>query len=431
MKTNRRKFIQTSITSSVGISLVPRYVLGKGWVPPSDQILIGIIGCGMQGRGLQNALCNYPQVRLVSASDVNLNKLNLLAENTIKKYSEVQPTWGVKKIDTFQNYSEQLNQKELDAMVISTPDHWHAKQSLETMELGLDIFCEKPISHTINEGQQIVESAKINKIVFQTGSMQRSWNHFRNVSELIRNGYLGEIKKIVVHVGDPSRPCDLPPEPLPENLDWDGWLGPAPLRPYNSILSPPVDERVFPRWRWFDEFGGGIVADWGAHMFDIVQWALGTDHTGPIKIIPPKNPNAKRGLRLYYSSGIEMIHDNRKLDTDQHGIEFFGSEGKMTVARGYIKTEPENIANAKIKDSEIKLYKSDDHLLNWIESIRSRKKVITNAEIGHRTATICQLVNIGYKLGRDLDWDPERERFKGNAMANKLRRKKYRKPHKI
>ena len=431
MKTTRRKFIQSSLATGVGFWIIPRHVLGKGFVVPSDQILVGIIGAGMQGRGLQNAICNYPQLRLVSASDVERKKRQLLAKNAIKKYGQTHPTWNIDSIKLYENYQDLIHEKNLNAVVISTPDHWHAKQALEAMELGLHVFCEKPISHTIDEGRKMADSAKKNNVVFQTGSMQRSWKHFRYVSELIRNGYLGEIKKVIVYVGNPPIPCDLPEEPTPETLNWDKWLGSAPTRPYNAILSPPVEVRVFPRWRWYEEYGGGIVADWGAHMFDIVQWSLGTDHTGPVKIIPPKDTKSNRGLKMYYESGIEMIHDNRKIFDDQHGIEFFGTEGKMTVSRSRLETEPKSIASMPIKDSDIRLYKSDDHVLDWINGMKTRSGVITDAEIGHRTATICQLVNIGYKLKQTLVWNPSKERFVGNAKANRLRTKKYRKSYRI
>ncbi len=431
MKTSRRKFVQSTIGTGVGLWIIPRYVLGKGFVSPSDQITVGIIGTGMQGRGLQNAICNYPELRLISASDVERTKCQLLAKNAIKKYQRTQPGWNINSINLCSNYQDLLQEKNLNAVVIATPDHWHAKQSIEAMELGLHVFCEKPISHTIDEGRKIANSAKKNNIVFQTGSMQRSWKHFRHVSELIRNGYLGEIKKVVVYVGDPPIVCDLPEEPTPDTLDWDKWLGAAPVRPYNAILSPPVEVRVFPRWRWYEEYGGGIIADWGAHMFDIVQWALGTDHTGPVKIIPPKNSRTTRGLKMYYENGIEMVHDNQKIFTDQHGIEFIGTKGKMKVAREHIETDPTSIANVQIKDSDIRLYHSDDHLMDWIKGMKTRNGVITDAEIGHRTATICQLVNIGYKLKQTLEWNPIKERFIGNSKANKLRTKKYRKAFKI
>ncbi len=431
MKTTRRKFIQSTFATATGLWIIPRHVLGKGFVVPSDQILVGIIGAGMQGRGLQNAICNYPQLRLISASDVEIEKRQLLAKNALKKYGRIQPTWNISSIKLYENYHDLLHENELNAVVISTPDHWHAKQALEAMDLGLHVFCEKPISHTIDEGRKMADSAKKNNTVFQTGSMQRSWKHFRHVSELIRNNYLGEIKKIVVYVGDPPIPCNLPEEPVPKTLNWDGWLGPAPVRPYNAILSPSVDVRVYPRWRWYEEYGGGIVADWGAHMFDIAQWALGTDHTGPVKIIPPFDNKAKRGLKMYYENGIEMVHDNQKIFDDQHGIEFFGKEGKMKVARGLIETEPESIANIQIKDDDIRLYQSDDHLLDWIHGMKTKNGVITDAEVGHRTATICQLVNIGYKLNQPLEWNPIKERFIGNSKANQLRNKKYRKPFKI
>lgn len=427
----RRSFVKGATITAFGISILPRHVLGKGFIPPSDQILIGIIGSGKQGRGIQNWLCNYPQVRIISASDVEVNKLNLLEKRLIEKYSRIRPLWKVRNIKKYSDYQELIEQKNLDATVISTPDHWHSKPCIEAMENDLDVYCEKPISHTIREGRLMVETALHKQRIFQTGSIQRSNKLFRHACELIRNGYLGAIKRIVVYVGDPSRPCDLPAEPTPPGIDWNAWQGPAPTRPFNAILSPPVEKDIFPRWRWFEEYGGGILADWGAHMFDIVQWALGTDHTTPITFVPTETPNALSGLRAYYKNGIEIEHSNQRILDDKHGIEFFGTEGNMTLARGTLITDPENIASAEIKESEKRLYKSEDHLLDWIKAIQNRKDPICPAEIGHRSASICHLFNIGYKLNSQLKWDPVKEKFKSNSVANKMRTKKYRRPFKI
>jgi predicted dehydrogenase len=294
---------------------------------------------------------------------------------------------------------------------------------------GMDVYCEKPLAHTLKEGRMIADAVKKYDAVFQTGSMQRSSKLFRHAAELVRNGYIGEIKKVIVYVGDPAIPCDLPSEKAPDALNWSGWLGSAPYRPYHSILSPPVEQRHFPRWRFYQEYGGGIIADWGAHMFDIAQWALGMDHTGPVKFIPPKDKEAKLGLRMFYENGIEMVHD--KFEMTKFGVKFIGSKGKLKVRRGLLETDPKNIADVVIGENDIKLYKSDDHYIDWINSIKTRKQPICDVEIGHRTSSICQLSNIAYDLNRPLEWNPVKEKFIQDREANKLRSKKYRKPFKI
>jgi predicted dehydrogenase len=317
----------------------------------------------------------------------------------------------------------------LDAVVIATPDHWHAKNSIDSLSAGMDVYCEKPLAHTLKEGRMIADAVQKHDAVFQTGSMQRSSKLFRHAAELVRNGYIGEIEKVIVYVGDPAIPCDLPSEKAPDVLNWSGWLGSAPYRPYHSILSPPVEQRHFPRWRFYQEYGGGIIADWGAHMFDIAQWALGMDHTGPVRFIPPKANEAKLGLKMFYENGIEMVHD--KFEIAKYGVKFIGSEGTLKVSRGFLETDPKNIADVVIGENDVKLYKSNDHYTDWINSIKRRKQPICDVEVGHRTSSVCQLSNIAYDLNRPLEWNPVKEKFIHDREANKLRSKKYRKPFKI
>jgi len=430
MKRNRRRFIKQSLAITSAFFIVPRHVLGKGFIAPSDKIHLGQIGTGVQGRILMNYFSRQEQVKCIAASDVEKNKLNLFEHELIKSYKKNQPDWNVKGIKKSENYKDLINNPEIDAIVIATPDHWHAKNCIDALNSGKDVYCEKPLSHTINEGRMIAKAVKKNKAVFQTGSMQRSDKLFRYACELIRNGYLGDIKKVTVYVGDPAIACDLPAEIKPPSLNWDGWLGSAPIRPYNSILSPPVEQRHYPRWRFYEEYGGGIIADWGAHMFDIAQWALGMDHSGPVFFLPPKGRNLKLGLKMFYSSGIEMCHDQIDMN-DHYGLRFEGSEGVLKIRRGELVTTPENISKIKIKSNEVKLYNSDNHYLDWINSIKTRKQPICDVEIGHRTASICQLSNIAYKFKRKLEWNPKKEKFVNDKEANEFRTKKYRKPYTI
>ncbi len=429
MNNKRRTFLKQSLTMGAGVFILPRHVLGRGFVAPSDQINLGLIGTGVQGRGLMKRFSLKDQVRWVAASDVEGDKLNLLEQELIKAYKKNQPNWDIKGVNKYADYQELLNHKGLDAVVIATPDHWHAKNSIDSLAAGMDVYCEKPLAHTLKEGRMIADAVKKYDAVFQTGSMQRSSKLFRHAAELVRNGYIGEIKKVIVYVGDPAIPCDLPSEKAPDALNWSGWLGSAPYRPYHSILSPPVEQRHFPRWRFYQEYGGGIMADWGAHMFDIAQWALGMDHTGPVKFIPPKDKEAKLGLRMFYENGIEMVHD--KFEMTKFGVTFIGSKGKLKVRRGLLETDPKNIADVVIGENDIKLYKSDDHYIDWINSIKTRKQPICDVEIGHRTSSVCQLSNIAYDLNRPLEWNPVKEKFIQDREANKLRSKKYRKPYKI
>jgi predicted dehydrogenase len=309
--------------------------------------------------------------------------------------------------------------------VIATPDHWHHIPCVLAARAGKHIYCEKPLTHNVAEGRQIVSEVKKAKVIFQTGSQQRSefGGHFRKAVEYVWNGRIGTLKTIRIGVGGPSRPCDLKGEPKPEGTDWDAWLGPAPEREYSSVLCPKGVHGHFPAWRVYQEYAGGQVGDMGAHHFDIAQWAMKMDGSGPVEVIPPANPKADRGLRYVYASGVVMIHN--EFEKDKAGKEikadcvFEGTEGTILVGRGGISSQPDTILKEPLGEKAAKVYPSSSHHGNWLECIKSGKETICPAEVGHRSATICHLGNIGYHLGRKLKWDAAKEQFVGDSTANK------------
>jgi predicted dehydrogenase len=262
----------------------------------------------------------------------------------------------------------------------------------------------------------MVDAARKNKIVFQTGSMQRSWKNFRHACELVRNGYLGKISEVLVSVGDPPMKCDLPARPLRAGLNWDQWIGPAQFREFSPVLAPPVEEDIFPNWRNYKEYGGGMVSDWGAHMFDIAQWALGMDESGPVKFIPSEG-TAKRGLQMIYENGIVMKHEDFGRSNTTR---FIGEKGRLDVSRSILDSDPANIVSATIQPNETRLYESNDHYLDWLECIKTGKKPVCDVEIGHRTSSVCNVANIAYALRRPLEWNPAKEKFKNDKEANAL-----------
>jgi predicted dehydrogenase len=271
----------------------------------------------------------------------------------------------------------------------------------------------------------MVKAARKYDRVFQTGSMQRSSSEFRKACELVRNGRIGKVKQVIVDVGPPSRPCDLPEEAMEPGLNWDMWLGPAPMRPYNSVLSPRGVHTHFPDWRNYCEYSGGMMTDWGAHHFDIAQWGLGMDDSGPVEIIPPEDPKATRGLRYLYANGVEMIHG------DSGGVLFIGSEGKILVNRGKFEATPASLGEAPLPDNAIHLYKSYSHTKDFLDCMRSRKKPICDVEIGCRSVTVCHLGNLAYWHHRHLRWDPVKEQFVGDAEANQWLDRPKRGPWKV
>ncbi|MCK4922164.1 MAG: Gfo/Idh/MocA family oxidoreductase [Bacteroidales bacterium] len=426
--TSRREFLQKSAFAAAAITIIPRHVLGgKGFIAPSDVIALGVIGTGKLATGYYKNFAKLPGVRIIAASDVDNKKLKRFQDNLNTYYSENVDSGG-DPLKTFENYHELLAFEEIDAVLICTPDHWHALQSIDAMKAGKDVYCEKPLAHTLYEGKKMVETSKKTGKIVQTGSMQRSWRDFRHACELVQNGYVGEISKVLVSIGDPEKTCDLPGEPVPDYLNWDAWVGPAQMHEYSPVLSPPIEATGWPRWRDYREFGGGILCDWGAHMFDIAQWGLGMDNTGPVKIIPPEASNAVRGLKMIYANGIEVVHENFNRGW---GVRFIGSEGTLDISRSYLDSKPEKIAVTELKSGDKRLYFSDNHYQDWIDAIKKRSQPITNVEVGHRSASLCNIANIAYRLNRTLEWDPVREKFKGDGEANKQRTKKYRKPYKL
>lgn len=327
-------------------------------------------------------------------------------------------------VDSYGDYRELLARQDIDAVVVATPDHWHALNVIDSAKSGKDIYCEKPLALTIEEGRAMVDAVQKYKRVLQTGSMQRSQYNFRQAAELVRNGHIGTVKEINVSVGEPVKQCDLPSMPIPEYLDWDMWIGPSLYRGYHPILSPPIeDNEAWAWWRGYRDFGGGYITDWGAHMFDIVQWALNMDHSGPVSFVPPESPGAADGLYFTYADGVRVNH---KPWGEDNAIQFIGSEGKIEVAREFLRTNPDSLAQRVAKASDKKVYQADNHYQDWIDAIKKRSQPICDVEIGHRTASVCNAVNIAYELQRPLKWDPSREVF-DDPYANILKGRPYRK----
>jgi predicted dehydrogenase len=432
MKSNilsRRKFIRQTFTATAAVSvftIIPRHVLGKGFIPPSDKINLGFIGTGKLIHELFPRFAELHDVMILAGCDVDKKKVQWFKNAVEKFYTEKTGKSDYVDVTKYELFEELLERPDIDAVVVATPDHWHALASIAAIKAGKDVYCEKPLTHRVKEGRAMVNAARKYDRIVQTGTMQRSWKDFRTACELVRNGYLGEITKVLVSVGDPPVDCDLGEEPVPDYLNWDRWLGPAQFRPYNPILAPPIEDEDWPNWRRYNEFGGGGMTDWGAHMFDIAQWGLGTDETGPIRIIPPKKAKKLRGVKYVYANEVTVIHKDFKRGW---AVRFKGTEGTLDVSRDFLDSKPANIAKIELRDTDKSLYFSDNHYNNWIQCIKNRTRPVADVEIGHRTATICNIGNICYRLRKPLDWDPEKEEFQNDPEANKLLTKDYRAPY--
>ncbi len=440
MKISRRSFLTSASATAASLPfIVPSQVWGAQ-TKPSDRLTMGFIGVGKQNRGLLNGFL-HRDTRVLAVCDVDTTRRNTAQKTVNDHYKQ---TSGC---DAYNDYRKIIARKDIDAVCIATPDHWHAIITVEALKAGKDVYCEKPLTHNIHEAIEVMNAAKANGSILQTGSMQRSSSEFRTACELVQNGAIGKLIKVECEFGDPWRPCDLPGEPMEPGLDWDMWQGPAPVRPYNSILSPRGNHNHYPRWRNYSEYGGGMVTDWGAHHLDIAQWGMGMDHSGPVKVLPaPEGTKAKRGVTLVYASGVTVTH---KSGLHGFGIHFFGTEGEVQVNRGKFaftrngklvskfanredggslilatrKAQKEYLANAKIK-----LYKSSNHQDDFLTCVKTRKKPITSEIVGARSAICCHLMNLAYAHGETMKWNPAKNKFIGGTGNPAWLTRDYRSP---
>lgn len=418
----RRTFLRTVAVASAAPVI---WQTTPGARAASGRLALGFIGVGTMGRGHLGGFLGRKDVEVVAVCDVVKERLENAAAMVGKKYAGKSGTPA--EVKSYGDFRDLLKHKGLDAVVIATPDHWHTMICTQASAAGKHIYCEKPLTHNINEGRALVEAVAKSKVVFQTGSQQRSefGGHFRKAVEYIWNGRIGKLKSIHIGVSDPSRPCDLGKQEIPAGTDWDFWQGPAPERDYHSDLCPKGVHGHFPAWRLYSEYAGGGVADMGAHHFDIAQWAMEMDGSGPVEVIPPSDkPGGKHGLKLIYASGIEMIHNEFPKGKDGKDIKgdcvFVGESGIIVAGRDGIRSVDPEILKAPLDDKSKRVMASSDHKTNWLDAIQSPKLgTICTAETGHRSASICHLVNIGYRLHRKLKWDPAKEVFVGDAPANK------------
>lgn len=424
---SRRRFLAVS-----GVAAAPFILPSHVWaapVQPNEKITLGFIGMGIQARGLLNGFINRDDTHVLAVCDVDTSRRDDAKGRVDRHYFKKTGTTA-RDCATYNRFEDLLARKDLDAVVIATPDHWHALIAIAAAKAKKDIYCEKPLCQSIHEARAMVNAVRKNKRVFQTGSMQRSAREFRVAVELIRNGVIGAVQRIDVAVGGPGVPCDLPEEAMEPGLDWDRWLGPAPLRPYNSILSPRGINSHFPLWRSYREYGGGMVTDWGAHHFDIAQWGLAMDDSGPVEIIPPADwQKAQSGVKVRYANGVEVTH------REGNGVTFFGKSGELHVNRGKISVKVGDTMKAKVVDKgdaplkdeldrleaeflttgKLQVYRSPNHLGDFLAAIRNRSKPICDVEVGARTVSVCHLVNLAYYHGQSLKWDAKAEQFAGGT----------------
>jgi predicted dehydrogenase len=430
---SRRKFLgHGAAFAAAGLAapyFVPSGVMAApGQAGPNDRIGIGGIGIGRQGSDVVAAAVASGQVRFVAVADINRKN----GQATAKRF----------KCEALKEYRKLLERKDVDAIITATPDHWRALVCIHACQAGKDIYAEKPMSLTIREGRLMREAVRRYKRVFQTGSQQRSDSKNRFGCELVRNGRIGKVHKVIAYNYPSPWECGLPAQPVPDGLDWDLWCGPTEVVPYNIDLCTP---RARPGWISFRPYSGGEMTGWGAHGLDQVQWALGMDESGPIevwtegeKFNPPTytEPESRdRGDKTCSSPKVffrypgDIVMELGK--APMGGAIFIGEKGKISIDRGKVTSDPPEIAKEPTKPGEVHLYKSDNHMRNWLDCIRSRQPAVADVEIGHRSATVCHLGNIAREVGRKLKWDPVKEVFVGDEEANSHLDRKRRKPYEL
>lgn len=412
---SRREFVQGAAAALAFPLVVPGRVLGFQDGPgANDRIRIGVIGVGNRSNLLIGQL---PQdAEIVAVADCFLKRARDAAARR-------QAQWRI-----YQDYRELLEQKDIDGVIIGTPDHGRVLCAIHACQAGKDIYAEKPLTVCVEEGRALVNAARNHGRIFQVGSQQRSMAMNRVACDFVRRGGLGRVQFVLgVNYTGPAQYTGLPEEPVPEGLNWDMWIGPTEMRSYNSKLHL--------EWmRWWD-YSGGEMTNWGAHGLDQVQWALGMDRTGPVEFWPLAD-GPEGSLAFRYANGVTVRLEMPPGDLNGGAI-FAGEKGRIEIVRNDCRTDPPKMIKELPPAEEVLKWNSGQwqakyHMQEWLDCMRTRKTPSADVEIGHRSISVCHLANITRALNRRLKWDPETERFSGDAEANRLlsrpRRKGYELP---
>lgn len=441
-KISRRRFAAAAAAAFAVPYVVPRSVLGAA--APSNRINLGIIGCGNQSRVDVPSVLRLDDVQVLAVCDVNRGSHGYarpehflgrepVRDQVNKHYAAGTRSGEYRGCDIYADFREVLARQDIDAVLVILPDHWHALVTVMACRAGKDVYCQKPMSLTVHDGQQMIKAVREHQRILQVGSQYRSNPVVRRACELVRNGRLGKLQRAVAIVNDSSNgPGPGWQEmPVPDGFDYDTWLGPAPQAPYHI-------DRCLYRFRFHLDYSGGQITNTGAHANDIVQWALGLDGTGPVEfedagsVWPPAGhlytTATKTAFRARHANGIELVCQTQD---PGFGARFEGSDGWLQYTSNKIQASSDEILNSPIGEDEIRLPVSDNHYRNWIDAVKSRQDPIEPVEVGHRTTSICHCGNIAMRLKRKLQWDPAAERFVGDDEANGMLRREYREPWKL
>lgn len=431
-RVSRRGFLKAGAAVAVAPLVIPGEVLGA--TAPSGKLTMAFIGTGNNGLNWMPRFMNDPRVRVVAVCDVNREGPgywdgSVRGREVGRRMANEH--YKDESCAAYTDFREVLDRDDIDGVYISTPDHWHAVIAIAAARKGKHIYCQKPLSLTIGEGRRMSDEVRKAGVTFQTGSQQRSDSNFRRACELVLNGRIGKLH--TVRCGLPGGIPDFgktagqqAPVAIPEGLDYDMWLGPAPWAPY-------CPARVGVNFRWNLDYSGGQITDWGGHHPDIAQWGMGTQFTGPVRIqnargVFAEGPVYNTATEFYYecvyANGVKLIISDR----EPGGVTFEGTEGTVWADRGRHDANPQELLKEEIGPKEIHLYRSDDHVRNFIDCVFSGAEPIAPVEVAHRSITLAHLGNIALRVGRDLRWDPDREAFLDDPGASALLNRSYRAP---
>ncbi len=399
---------------------------GRRKVGPNDEIAIGLIGSGGQGTHVMKQALKQKGVKVLAVCDVDAGRRDKAAEEVGKSGGKAED------VAKYADFRELVGRDDLDAVIVGTVDHWHALTSIAAMKYGCDVYCEKPLALTIAEGQAMVRATRKYDRIFQTGNMQRSDARYRLACELVRNGRVGKVHTVEARIGENPSGGPFKVADPPQGLDWDFWKGPTPDVAY-------IPQKCHYEFRWWYEYSGGKLTDWGAHHNDIAQWGLGKDGTGPIGATAvgsdlPKDPNSYNchhhfAVTYDYGDGVQLVTTSE----GENGNRFIGDKGWIFVSRSRIEASDPKLLDEPLGPDAVKLTKSSDHMANFLEGVRTRNRPICDVEVGHRSATVCHIGAIALRLGIPVCWDPKAEQFTGPGAdkANAMISREYRSPWKL
>jgi len=429
---SRRQTLGLMIAAGIAPGVVPARLLRAE--SPSQTLRLGIIGTGRMGRGdMKNAVHRglSQRARMVAVCDLDQRRAEKAKQTVESIYRDRDKDFEPVKV--YNDYRELLDRNEIDGVIISTPDHWLALPAIAAARAGKGVYLQKPLTYTIPEGRALVEAVNQNNVVLQTGSQQRSSLYFRRACEAVRNQRIGKLEKIEVTLPEDGGQGSSQSMEIPDSLNYDMWLGPTPKAPYTEDRVHPRDGFGRPGWLQIEQYCRGMITGWGAHMYDIAQWAMGEDQdSGPVQV-QASAVFPDRGLfdvhtsfeaRAEYANGVELVSGSG----NPPSVRFTGSDGWISVQRGSFDAHDEDVLREPAGDDRITLYRSDNHMANFLQCLREGTQPAAPAEVGHRANSVCVTHHIAMKLNRALRWDPAQERFENDSEANELLDYQHRAP---